>query len=106
MISSPLKRQYFQILLALTDGALHGYAIQRAVLDQTDEGMHLWPATLYRSLAALEEEGLIEAIPTPEGEPEDERRQYYTLTAEGRSRLATEADLMARWAAAARARGS
>lgn len=106
MISSPLKRQYFQILLALTDGALHGYAIQRAVLDQTDEGMHLWPATLYRSLAALEEEGLIEAIPTPEGEPEDERRRYYTLTAEGRSRLATEADLMARWVDAARARGS
>lgn len=106
MISSPLKRQYFQILLALTDGALHGYAIQRAVLDQTDEGMHLWPATLYRSLAALEEEGLIEGIPTPEGEPEDERRQYYTLTSEGRSRLATEADLMARWVDAARARGS
>lgn len=106
MISSPLKRQYFQILLALTDGALHGYAIQRAVLDQTDEGMHLWPATLYRSLAALEEEGLIEAIPTPEGEPEDERRQYYTLTSEGRSRLATEADLMARWVAAAKARGA
>lgn len=106
MISSPLKRQYFQILLALSDGALHGYAIQRAVLDQTDDGMHLWPATLYRSLGALEDEGLIAAIPTPEDEPEDERRHYYALTSEGRARLSAEAELMARWVAAARARGS
>lgn len=103
MISSPLKRQYFQILLALSDGALHGYAIQRAVLEQTDDAMHLWPATLYRSLGALEDEGLIEAIPTPEGEPEDERRQYYTLTSEGKARLSAETELMARWIAAARA---
>lgn len=106
MIASPLKRQYFQILLALSDGALHGYAIQRAVLEQTDEGMHLWPATLYRSLGALEEEGLIEAIPTPDDEPDDERRQYYALTPAGRSRLSTEAELMARWVAAAKAGGS
>lgn len=106
MVSSPLKRQYFQILLALSGGALHGYAIQRAVLDQTDDGMHLWPATLYRSLSTLEEAGLIAATPPPPDEPDDERRQYYALTGEGRRRLGAEAELMERWIAAARAAGS
>ena len=101
MISSPLKPQYFQILLALSTRSLHGYAIQRAVLDQTDEGMRLWPAMLYRSLAKLEEGSLIEQVSPPVDEPDDERRQYYALTVEGRERLRSEGEMMARWAAAA-----
>ncbi len=99
---TPLKTQYFQILLALSDRALHGYAIQRAVLDQTDDGLKLWPATLYRSLTRLEEGGLIEQVAPPEDEPDDERRQYYALTGEGRERLNAEAELMTRWVQAAR----
>lgn len=106
MISTPLNPRYFQILLALSKGDLHGYGIQRAVLEQTEDGMHLWPATLYRSLGALEEGGLIEQTEAPAGEPDDERRQYYCLTTEGRRRLDVEAELMARWVAAARAGGS
>ena len=85
-----------------SDRELHGYAIQRAVLKQTDEHVRLWPAMLYRSLAKLEGAGLIEQVAPPEDQPEDERRQYYALTAPGRARLREEADLLARWAAAAR----
>lgn len=99
---TPLKTQYFQILLALSDRALHGYGIQRAVLEQTDDGLKLWPATLYRSLARLEEGGLIEQVPSPHDEPDDERRQYYALTTQGRERLAAEAELMTRWVRTAR----
>ena len=102
MISSPIKPQYFQILLALSARDLHGYAIQRAVLEQTDDGMRLWPAMLYRSLGKLEEAGLIQQAPTPNDEPEDERRQYYGLTAEGRELLRAEGERMARWASVAR----
>lgn len=102
MISSPLKPQYFQILLALSARDLHGYGIQRAVLEQTDDGMRLWPAMLYRSLAKLEESGLIEPAPTPDDEPEDERRRYYGLTVKGREWLRAEGELMARWVSAAR----
>ena len=98
----PLKPQYFQILLALSRRDLHGYAIQRAVLEQTDDQIRLWPAMLYRSLAKLEEADLIRRSEPPSDEPEDERRQYYALTAEGRSRLSEEAALLERWAAAAR----
>jgi len=102
MIAKPLKPQYFQILLALSGRDLHGYAIQRAVLEQTDEQVRLWPAMLYRSLSKLEEADLIRQAKPPSDEPEDERRQYYELTAEGRTRLAEEAALLERWAAAAR----
>lgn len=101
MISRPLKTQYFQILLALSQRDLHGYAIQRAVLDQTDEQLKLWPAMLYRSLGKLEEANLIRAAEAPEDEPDDERRQYYALTDDGRARLREEADMLARWARAA-----
>lgn len=101
MIPSPLKTQYFQILLSLSTKDLHGYGIQRAVLDQTEGSLRLWPAMLYRSLAKLEEGGLIEQVPAPLDEPEDERRQYYALTTGGRERLRAEAEMMARWADAA-----
>ena len=101
MTLRPLKPQYFQILLALSQRALHGYAIQRAVLEQTDEQVRLWPAMLYRSLAKLEQADLIRQAEPSSDEPEDERRQYYALTAEGRVRLREEAEMLARWAAAA-----
>ncbi len=102
MIPSPLKPQYFQILLALSGRDLHGYAIQRAVLEQTEDGIRLWPAMLYRSLAKLEEVGLIGGTEPPAEEPEDERRLYYTLTSKGHERLREEGEMMARWGAAAR----
>ena len=102
MIAPPLKPQWFQILLALSGDDRHGYGIQRAVLEQTDGHMRLWPAMLYRSLSKLGESGLIHQIDPPDEEPEDDRRQYYALTDVGRARLRDEADLLARWVAAAR----
>ena len=104
MIPSPIKTQWFQILLALSERDLHGFGIQRAVLDQTDDNLRLWPAMLYRSLGTLEKEGLVAQIPAPADEPDDERRQYYTLTGAGRARLSAEAELLARWVEAARIR--
>ncbi len=97
-----MKLQWFHVLLALKEGPLHGYAIQRAVLDATRDQLTLWPATLYRALGALEEEGLIQQVQTPPGESEDQRRLYYALTDRGLERLRVEADDMLRWAEAAR----
>ncbi len=101
-IERPMKPQWFHILLALSGSPLHGYGIQRSVLDRTDGDMRLWPAMLYRSLSRLEEGGLIESVDAPHDEPDDERRQYYALTDAGRDRLREEADRLARWADAAR----
>lgn len=102
MVVRPLKPQWFQILLALAGRDLHGYGIQRAVLDQTDGEMRLWPAMLYRSLSTLEEEGLIRQVAKPKDEPDDERRQYYAVTRDGRRLLLEETSRMARWVDAAR----
>ena len=102
MIPRPLKPQHFHILLALSRGELHGYAIQRAVLEQTDQHLRLWPAMLYRSIGKLEEAGMICEADSPPEQPDDERRHYYALTAVGRTRLREEAEMMARWASEAR----
>lgn len=106
MIDRPLKPQWFQILLALSEQDRHGYGIQRAVLEQTDGHMRLWPAMLYRSLSRLKEAGLILPVDAPDEDTEDERRQYYALTKAGRTLLAEEARLLTRWAAAALGAGS
>ena len=63
------------ILVSLSDGPKHGYAIMTDVEQAT--GRPLGPGTLYAALARLEERGLIEALP-----PEDRRRPY-RLTALG-----------------------
>ena len=103
-IPRPMKHQWFHILLALAERDMHGFGIQRAVLERTNGEVHLWPAMLYRSLRTLADEGLIQLTDWPEQEPEDERRQYYSLTGEGKARLNQEAELMAGWADAAKAR--
>ena len=57
------------ILVSLSDGPKHGYAIMLDVESAT--GKPLGPGTLYAALARLEERGLIEALP-----PVDRRRPY------------------------------
>jgi len=102
-IQSPMKPQWFHILLALADGDLHGFGIQRAVLDRTGGTLKLWPAMLYRSLATLADEGLIRETTNPADTTPDERSRYYSLTAAGRRKLEAEAALMSGWVDAVRA---
>src|SRR3954462_8029319 len=63
------------ILVSLTDGPKHGYAIMTDV--ETGTGKPMGPGTLYAALARLEARGLIEALA-----PVDRRRPY-RLTAIG-----------------------
>ena len=74
------------ILLSLSDGPKHGYAIMTDVEDVS--GTPLGPGTLYAALARLEERGLIESLP-----PEDRRRPY-RLTASGAATLETQLERM------------
>ena len=67
------------ILVSLSGGPRHGYAIMTDVEEMT--GLPLGPGTLYGALARLERRGLIEAL-----EPEDRRRPY-RLTALGATTL-------------------
>ena len=57
------------ILVSLSDGPKHGYAIMADV--EAGTGRPMGPGTLYAALARLEQRGLIEAL-----EPVDRRRPY------------------------------
>jgi DNA-binding PadR family transcriptional regulator len=70
------------ILVSLSDGPKHGYAIMTDV--ESISGSPLGPGTLYGALARLERRGLIEAL-----EPE-ERRRPYRLTALGATTVAAQ----------------
>ena len=96
-----MKRAWFHILLALSAEELHGYGVRRAVSEQTDGELILWPASLYRTLGALEERSLIRSASPPNGGVTDGRRRYYAITADGRARLHAEAQRMAGWAQSA-----
>jgi len=79
--------------MVLADGDLYGYAIMKAV-DQ-DSGGAVSPGigSLYRILARLTGHGWVEEAPPPKGAPREHRghpRQYYRLTAAGRSALRDE----------------
>ena len=101
----PLPAAAFQIMLALSDGDLHGYAIMREVEEQTGGRLRLGPGTLYGSIQALLEGKLIEEV-NRAGDTEEhrERRRYYRLTVAGRKRMRSEAEKMADVLRVARAR--
>jgi DNA-binding PadR family transcriptional regulator len=101
----PLPAAAFQILLALAGEDLHGYAIMRQVEEQSSGRIRLGPGTLYSSLQALLEEGLIEEVDLSGGsESSDERRRYYRLTSTGRKLARAEAEKLADLLRVARAR--
>lgn len=88
----PLSPHRFHILVALAGKDLHGSGIVRDVLEQTDGGLRLWPATLYGTLDDLESEGHIrELIGDDRPEGVSERRRYYRITPAGRRVLTAEA---------------
>jgi DNA-binding PadR family transcriptional regulator len=74
------------ILLSLSDGPKHGYAIMTDV--EAISGSPLGPGTLYAALARLEGRGLIEALA-----PVDRRRPY-RLTGAGATTLRGQLEQM------------
>jgi DNA-binding PadR family transcriptional regulator len=101
----PLPAAAFQILLSLAEDDLHGYAIMRQIEEQTGGRMRLGPGTLYASIQALLEGGLIEELEeTEDPAGKQERRRSYRLTAAGRKVARSEAEKMADIVRVARAR--
>jgi DNA-binding PadR family transcriptional regulator len=89
----PLKSNWFQILVSLSDQEQHGYGIMQEVLERTGGKVRLWPATLYGTLKRLIEEELIEeSAERPAPEFDDARRRYYRLTPLGRRVLVAESE--------------
>jgi DNA-binding PadR family transcriptional regulator len=70
------------ILVSLSDGPKHGYAIMQDV--ESGTGRPMGAGTLYAAIARLEEQGFVEPLP-----PIDRRRPY-RLTAVGATMLAEQ----------------
>jgi DNA-binding PadR family transcriptional regulator len=87
----PLTPAVYHILLALSDGEKHGYAIMKDVEAQTAGRVKMGPGTLYGSVKRMIAANLIEeAAERPDPELDDERRRYYRLSGLGRSVVAAE----------------
>jgi DNA-binding PadR family transcriptional regulator len=93
---SSFRRQSHYILLALSGRDLHGSGIARAVLEETEGELRLWPATLYGALELMVREGLIEELEEGERPNESEKRRYYRITRLGEKALARETERLAR----------
>jgi DNA-binding PadR family transcriptional regulator len=89
-MSQPLRPLVFQILLILNDAETHGYGIMKAVNERTGRKTILGPATLYRTLGQMRDQGIIDETPT-----DDERRRVYTVSEKGRRLARAEAERMA-----------
>jgi len=85
----PLSPATLHVLLALTAGDMHGYAIMLDVLRQSEGRYKLGPGTLYDNLQKLVRQGMVKELGAKSGD-EDSRRRYYRLTALGSGVLSAE----------------
>jgi DNA-binding PadR family transcriptional regulator len=79
----------FHVLLALGEGPSHGYAIGKAVEEESAGRLDPTTGALYQVLRRLSEDGLISETDGPRDV--DPRRRYFALTAQGRKAASSEA---------------
>jgi DNA-binding PadR family transcriptional regulator len=84
----PLTPALFHVLLSLTDGQKHGYAILKEVSERTAGQVALSTGTLYGIIKRLLADGLIRESALGS----TERRRAYRLTAFGRKVALAEAE--------------
>jgi len=81
----PLSLPVFHMLLSLTEGERHGYALKREILQRTDKRVNLGSGALYGAInKMLEQELIVESDERPDPHLDDERRRYYRITPLGR----------------------
>jgi DNA-binding PadR family transcriptional regulator len=81
------------ILIALTDGPVHGYAAMQAIRERGGDA-RVSTGSFYRRLSLLMKDGLVEEGPGPR-EDDPRRGAYYRITPRGRQTLARERDRLA-----------
>ena len=108
MTGTPLTPAVFALLLALSRGQRHGYALMSDVEELSAGHITLGAGTLYRSLQRMRVDGLIEELPETGGTHGDQRaqrRRSYRITAAGRQSARAEARRLAVFVDAAKDRG-
>jgi DNA-binding PadR family transcriptional regulator len=100
----PLSRSLLHLLLALQEGARHGYAVKKRVEVLSKGVVKMGPGTLYTTIQRAEDQGLVrESHERPPEEQDQAQRRYYELTDLGRAALAAEVDRLDVFVASARA---
>ena len=88
----PLPAAMFHMLLLLSEGERHGYALKREMAKRTGGKLNPGPGVLYGSINKMLEQGLIqESDERPVSHLDDERRRYYRITPFGRRVAKAEA---------------
>jgi DNA-binding PadR family transcriptional regulator len=88
----PLPLPVFHMLLSLSEGERHGYALKREILQRTQGKINLGSGALYGSINKMLEQGLVEeSDDRPDPHLDDERRRYYRITPLGRRVASAEA---------------
>ena len=106
MATDPLPPATFHILVSLTDGERHGYAIIQDVEQRTGGELRLSAGTLYRSIQRMLQQGLIvESRRRPAAPLDDERRRYYRITPLGTAAARAEVRRLTQLVRIARASG-
>lgn len=118
----PLTPVVLEIALSLAAGERHGYEIMQDVERRTEGRIVLHPGTLYRALARLLDQKLIEELDERPARPranmgseragelegrspsakDDERRRYYRLTPLGHAVARAEVERLTSQVSAAR----
>lgn len=86
----PLKPAVLAVLYSLTEEDRHGYALLHEVEVRSEGAVRLLPAALYRHLARMLDDGLIEEVVREAGPDEDQRRRVYRISELGRIVLRSE----------------
>jgi len=101
----PLRPVEFEILVSLSGGDRHGYAILKDTTSRGDGRAAPGLATLYRAILRLEKQALIGRVADGGQAPDDERRRVYQLTPVGRAVVVAEARRLSPLVALARRAG-
>ena len=93
----PLSPTDFHVLLVLASDDLYGYAIQKAIDEESGGTVRPEIGSLYRVLGRLMAGGMVDEADGPQPAPDTHRgrpRRYYRLTSRGLGALKADARRM------------
>lgn len=96
--SNQVSEQVFYILLSLSTGRKHGYAILKDIESLSENALILSTSTLYGALIRLEEQGIVQRVLVKEQVAPGLPRKVYELTPQGIEVLQNEAERLKRMA--------
>lgn len=93
-----------QVLLAIGDGPLHGYAIGKDIEARTLGRLDPTTGALYQVIKRLTQDGLLKPVAAPSRGEVDARRKHFAITPAGRKAVLEEIERLDKLVSLARSR--